>query len=86
MDRFHELRGSRGDAAAALTPAQVGERLTAALRDPARPVTTIVLHAFLMLDPAWWTGVRELLALAGDLARDGDAWVGPGADLASWLT
>ena len=47
-----------------------------------RSQATLILHPFLMLDPAWREGVGELLGEIGALARAGDLWVGPGGSLA----
>jgi hypothetical protein len=47
-----------------------------------RSQATLILHPFLMLDPAWREGVGELLGEIGALARAGDLWVGPGGALA----
>ncbi len=47
---------------------------------------TVILHPFLMLDEAWFAGVRELLSRIGSLARGGDTWVVSGGRFAQWLT
>ncbi|HYZ80496.1 MAG TPA: polysaccharide deacetylase family protein [Solirubrobacteraceae bacterium] len=60
MVRFADLRASRGDARAALSADAAGERMAARLRDAADP-RTVILHPFLMLDPAWRDQVQRLL-------------------------
>ncbi|MGH2888915.1 MAG: hypothetical protein ACRDNJ_04725, partial [Solirubrobacteraceae bacterium] len=59
---------------------------TARLQDGGDDVETVILHPFLMLDPAWAEGVRGLLALLATLRRGGQAWVGPGGGVAAGMT
>ena len=80
MDRFAELRVAHGTAAAPVAAGAAGERLARALRD-GEGVQTMVLHPFLMLDPAWWAQVQELLGLLARLRRSGEARVVPGREL-----
>ncbi len=46
---------------------------------------TLILHPFLMLDPAWWSGVQRILELVASQVRAGGLRVGPGGDLAESL-
>jgi peptidoglycan/xylan/chitin deacetylase (PgdA/CDA1 family) len=86
MAQFAELRQSRGDAAAPVSAAAVGDRLAAALRDgDDGGVQTVILHPFLMLDDEWLAGVRRLLGLIAELGGSGRAWVVPGGVFADWL-
>jgi peptidoglycan/xylan/chitin deacetylase (PgdA/CDA1 family) len=84
MDQFSKLRVSRGDGAAPLEAEAVLSRLASGVRTAAGEgrAATVILHPFLMLDPAWWAGVLDLLSQIAALARDGSLWVGPGGALA----
>jgi peptidoglycan/xylan/chitin deacetylase (PgdA/CDA1 family) len=84
MGAFSELRVSRGDRPAPLDAEAAQSRLSAAIEAAAaaHAQATVIMHPFLMLDPAWWAGVRELLAQIAGLARDGALSVGPGGALA----
>lgn len=86
MDRFAALRSTRGDPSAARTASAVADRFAARLQHAPAGVETVILHPFLMLDPAWAEGVRGLLALLAALRREGRAWVGPGCSVAAGLT
>jgi peptidoglycan/xylan/chitin deacetylase (PgdA/CDA1 family) len=85
MERFGSLRRERGDRTEPQAPGELTAHLAATLADGGDGLRTLILHPFLMLDEAWWQGVRELLALLGALAADGRAWVGPGGALAQRL-
>jgi peptidoglycan/xylan/chitin deacetylase (PgdA/CDA1 family) len=86
MERFAELRRSRGDDAAPASAATVADRLAAALRDgDDGGLQTVILHPFLMLDEEWLAGVRRLLGLIAELSESGAAWVVPGGVFADWL-
>jgi peptidoglycan/xylan/chitin deacetylase (PgdA/CDA1 family) len=81
MDRFDQIRLRRGDSQAPLQPDMVAERLCAGLATAAgTPV--VILHPFLMLESQWWEGVRRVLALIAQLRAEGQAWAGPGGELA----
>jgi peptidoglycan-N-acetylglucosamine deacetylase len=84
MDEFTELRLSRGDPPEPLAAPALKARLAGAVRSVASSGSraTLILHPFLMLDPAWREGAGELLAQIGALARAGELWVGPGGALA----
>jgi peptidoglycan/xylan/chitin deacetylase (PgdA/CDA1 family) len=84
MERFADLRVRHGALAAPLGAGAAGQRLARALRD-GEGVQTMVLHPFLMLDPAWWQEVQGLLDLLGELRRSGEAWIVPGRELARAL-
>ncbi len=84
MDSFSALRVRRGDGAEADRPPMVAERLASALRQGGG-VQTLILHPFLMLEEAWCSEVRRLLALVGELGRSRRAWVVPGGHFTSWL-
>ena len=60
MERFADLRVRRGDSRAPLGPEAAGERIAAALRDGEHQ-RTVIMHPFLMLDPAWQGQVARLL-------------------------
>jgi peptidoglycan/xylan/chitin deacetylase (PgdA/CDA1 family) len=82
MERFADLRVSRGDGPDPVAPTVLADRLAAELATGGDGgVQTLVLHPFLMLDEAWFAGVRRLLALVAELARTGHAWVVPGGRL-----
>jgi len=84
MESFGDLRAVHGDSRASLSAEQLLPRFVSAVRSVASSGSraTLILHPFLMLDPAWRQGVGELLAEIGALARAGDLWVGPGGALA----
>jgi peptidoglycan/xylan/chitin deacetylase (PgdA/CDA1 family) len=86
MDRFSDLRVSRGDAAESALPAAAADRLSAALHQADSGVQTVILHPFLMLDREWRLRARELLALISELGRRRRAWVVPGGVFAGWLS
>ncbi len=89
MDRFGPLRRERGDELEPKAPAALAGHLAAALTGTATGgdpgVRTLVLHPFLMLDEAWWEGVRELLARLGDPAAKRQRPIGGGGALAQRL-
>jgi peptidoglycan/xylan/chitin deacetylase (PgdA/CDA1 family) len=85
MERFGSLRRERGDQTEPKAPGELTGQLAAMLAGGGGSLRTLILHPFLMLDEAWWQGVRELLALLGALAADGRTWVGPGGALARRL-
>ena len=80
MESFADLRAGRGDPRPVLSAEQLLPRFISAVRAVASSGSraTLILHPFLMLDPAWREGVGELLAAIGGLARAGELWVGPG--------
>lgn len=80
MDRFAQARVRRGDNREPLRPAAARDRLCGDLATAAG-TKVLVLHPFLMLDPLWWEGVRQVLALIAQLRREHQAWVGPGGEL-----
>jgi hypothetical protein len=84
MESFADLRVMRGDSHGVAEAGRVAARFRGAVRSVARErrQATLILHPFLMLDPAWREGVGELLAKIGALARAGDLWVGPGGAFA----
>ena len=84
MESFADLRVLRGDSYAVMPAGLLAARFRGAVRSLARSRSqaTLILHPFLMLDPAWREGVGELLGEIGALARAGDLWVGPGGALA----
>jgi peptidoglycan/xylan/chitin deacetylase (PgdA/CDA1 family) len=84
MERFGELRERRGDRAAPLTADELADRFATALTGGAA-FQTLILHPFLMLDEAWFAGVRRLLALIEELSVTGRTWVVPGGRFADWL-
>jgi peptidoglycan/xylan/chitin deacetylase (PgdA/CDA1 family) len=83
MDRFGELRVSRGDARGPLSARQVEARLRRGLDGGGR--RTLILHPFLMLEEDWWASVRRLLAKLATLSSEGALSVWPGATLAAGL-
>jgi peptidoglycan/xylan/chitin deacetylase (PgdA/CDA1 family) len=85
MERFAELRVRRGDGRAPLPSQAVADRLCDRLLSAAG-THVLILHPFLMLEPAWWEGARRVLALLAALAREGRARVAPGGVVAgaSW--
>jgi Zn-dependent protease len=84
MESFADLRVLRGDSRVVMPAGTLAARFRGAVRSVAcdRRQATLILHPFLMLDPAWRRGVGELLAEIGALARAGELWVGPGGALA----
>jgi peptidoglycan/xylan/chitin deacetylase (PgdA/CDA1 family) len=84
MGRFGELRARRGDHPAPMPADHLAERFATALAGGSG-VQTLILHPFLMLDEAWFTGVQRLLALIEELSLAGRIWVVPGGRFADWL-
>jgi hypothetical protein len=84
MESFAELRVSRGEHREPLSAGALLPRFVSAVQAVASSGSraTLILHPFLMLDPAWREGAGELLALIGALWRAGELWVGPGGALA----
>ena len=83
MESFADLRAARGDSHVAMS-ARLWRRGFEGRCERWRlgVGATLILHPFLMLDPAWREGVGELLGEIGALARAGELWVGPGGALA----
>ncbi|MGZ4195938.1 MAG: polysaccharide deacetylase family protein [Solirubrobacteraceae bacterium] len=83
MESFADLRVLRGDSRVVMPARTLAARFRGAVRSVAsdRRQATLILHPFLMLDPAWREGAGELLDEIGALARAGDLWVGPGGSL-----
>jgi len=83
MESFASLRSERGDPEAPRDPdalaAHLEQRLTTA-----RGRQTLILHPFLMLDPAWAGGVSRVLAAIAEGARSRRTWVVPGNVFADW--
>jgi peptidoglycan/xylan/chitin deacetylase (PgdA/CDA1 family) len=69
MERFADLRERRGDDPAPLSAAAAARRMAVALQARGTP-RTVIMHPFLMLDPAWREQVARLLEL---IARLGGA-------------
>jgi peptidoglycan/xylan/chitin deacetylase (PgdA/CDA1 family) len=84
MDRFGELRAQGGDRREPLSPRELTKRLLFTVARGAG-VQTVILHPFLMLDPGWRDGARQVLALIAELGGTGQSWAGPGGELAAWL-
>jgi peptidoglycan/xylan/chitin deacetylase (PgdA/CDA1 family) len=82
MQSFGDLRVRRGAAREPLAPDELAGRLERAITEQSGGLQTLILHPFLMLDPAWWEGARAVLASLARLADQGRAWVGPGG---SWV-
>lgn len=83
MERFAELRLRRGDSRGQLPAHAVADRLASDLADGIG-AHTVILHPFLMLEPAWWQGARRVLALIAQLGRE-DAWTVSGGQFAASL-
>jgi peptidoglycan/xylan/chitin deacetylase (PgdA/CDA1 family) len=83
MARFERLRAHRGDSAPPAPPAETLTRMRAELETA--PQRTVVMHPFLMLDEAWFSGARELLTDIHTRALDGHSFVGPGGGFADRL-
>jgi peptidoglycan/xylan/chitin deacetylase (PgdA/CDA1 family) len=83
MESFAELRVRRDAAAAPLRAGSVAGRLSDAVRSVARSGgrATLILHPFLLLEPAWREGAGELLSEIGELSARGELSVGPGGAL-----
>ena len=77
------MRASRGDPEAPRAPSELADWLVHRIAAGGRQ--TLILHPFLMLDPAWSTGVDEVLSAAAELARDGLTAVVPGGVFADSL-
>jgi peptidoglycan/xylan/chitin deacetylase (PgdA/CDA1 family) len=84
MDSFASLRASRGDPEARTPPATLAAHLRESVLGSAGR-QTLILHPFLMLDPAWTAGVADLLETIAEQARAGRTWVVPGGTFADWL-
>jgi peptidoglycan/xylan/chitin deacetylase (PgdA/CDA1 family) len=85
MDSFAALRTARGDPSESTPPAELAVRLERRLTGATGP-QTVILHPFLVLDPAWAAGVSELLATIEQLARDGRTRILTGGALSACLT
>jgi peptidoglycan/xylan/chitin deacetylase (PgdA/CDA1 family) len=87
MSRFSPLRVSRGEAAEALEPGALAQRLSAELDALAcnGGQQTLILHPFLMVDESWCAGARVVLGRIRRLADAGRLWVVPGGRFADWL-
>jgi peptidoglycan/xylan/chitin deacetylase (PgdA/CDA1 family) len=83
MDSFGPLRAARGDPEGRRAPAELADWLAHRLATGGRQM--LILHPFLMLDPAWAAGVAEVLSAIAELARDGLTYVVPGGVFADWL-
>jgi peptidoglycan/xylan/chitin deacetylase (PgdA/CDA1 family) len=77
MDEFAELRASRGDPRAPLSPGEAEQRVLERLDGDG--MQTLILHPFLMLEPDWWASVRRVLARVAD----GGMSVAPGGAVAA---
>ncbi len=86
MGSFADLRRAHGDPAAPAPAPELADRLAAALSGGGGELQTLILHPFLMLDDAWFAGVRRLLALLAELARTGRARVMAGGTYAGGLS
>ncbi len=87
MARFGELRTRRGDSPEPLEPSTLASLMSSGITRAAleqRP-RTLILHPFLMLDEAWFAGVRRLLSQLAELAHERLAWVVGGGAFADWL-
>ena len=69
LSAFDQLRLEHGLPSALVPPGDAFRALADALERPQR--RTLVLHPFLMLDPAWWEEVRVLLAEIADRVAAG---------------
>jgi peptidoglycan/xylan/chitin deacetylase (PgdA/CDA1 family) len=67
MERFADLRERRGDPSQPLAADAAAARMAAALRRDATGPRTVIMHPFLMLDPAWRECVQQLLDLCAAL-------------------
>lgn len=85
MPEFAALRESRGASAAPADPGQLAEDFLAALEADWEGARVLILHPFLMLDPAWRTGVEQVLARLVERAGSGELAVEPGGRLAGDL-
>ncbi len=83
MDSFASLRVERGEREAPRDPEALAAHLEQRL-SAARGRHTLILHPFLMLNPAWAAGVSRVLAAVADLAKRRRAWVAPGNVFADW--
>jgi peptidoglycan/xylan/chitin deacetylase (PgdA/CDA1 family) len=80
MESFAGLREARGHGSDPFPTELAEKRLRSALTD-ARPLHTLILHAFLMLDDAWWQSTRRLLRMVAELRSAGNTWVTNGSGL-----
>jgi len=65
MERFADLRRSRGDRAEPMTAVELGDHLAGRLQPAvvAGETEVLIMHPFLMLDEAWFDQVRRLLGI-----------------------
>jgi hypothetical protein len=87
MARFAASRERRGDGAEPANPRALVSRLARELDGVPESgrQRTLILHPFLMLDPAWLSGVHYLLGRIRALALGGRTWVVSGGTFAHWL-
>jgi peptidoglycan/xylan/chitin deacetylase (PgdA/CDA1 family) len=87
LPHFAGLRARHGDPREPLDPPATGRRLLDTLDALARDggQRTLILHPFVALQPGMWEQMAAVLARAGELARAGTTWVGPGGPLAERL-
>ncbi len=81
MDWFGSLREARGTSPAPGSPDAVGARIRSEI-DSASGTQTIILHPFLMLDPAWWEEVQRTLGHLAELVADGTVRCATGGEAA----
>jgi len=84
MERFAGLRNRHGGSAAPAAADAVGRRFAQLLGGGGSGVQTVVMHPFLMLEPAWREQVELLLERLGELRRSEEAWVVAGGEFAAW--
>ncbi len=73
VDAYHLLEGfDRLRGAPVQSAAQTEDALVRALTADRPAVQTLILHPFLMLDPAWWSGVQQ--APRADRLAGADRW------------
>jgi hypothetical protein len=84
MESFSSLRVRRGDSREPVQAGALAARFAREVRAVARGggPATLILHPFLMLDPAWQRAAGELLSEIGAMRHRGELWVGPGGALA----
>jgi peptidoglycan/xylan/chitin deacetylase (PgdA/CDA1 family) len=85
MESFADRRVRLGDPPRPSSPRETADALLEALAAPADGPTVLILHPFLMLEPAEMAEARRVLSWLADQAARGTRWVAPGRDLAAQL-
>ena len=85
MEAFADRRARLGDRPRASSPRETADALLEGLAAPSDTPTVLIMHPFLMLEPAEMAEARRVLAWLAEQAASGARWVAPGRDLAAQM-